>query len=364
MSQITGKLFIDGRKLGEGGIGTFIETLVEGLLVNKEIAGITVLASPVYFQRNMKIIDKWKNLGVSVYRDQTPKYSIREMLFLPLRYRTLINKHEWFISPHYTLPFFISIKTAVVIHDLIQFQYPENLFHRFVPPFLIKNAICRADRVLTVAPHIKAQIERFYCRKNIYCVPNSGNPLDSLVPCSFGKKSNNNKLKLLFVGADRYHKRISFFLRFLEVLRVKGVSFHGVLVSKISENTRKEIEDRKLVELVEVLSDIPREDLLNQYDNSDVFISSSIEEGFCIPLLDALGRGVSVLCADREYSRGLAGDSAWFFVPENIDDMFEKFTELVGNEKLREEKRKAGLEISKRYLPSGQAAAFIECLNH
>ncbi|OGJ56242.1 hypothetical protein A2635_03365 [Candidatus Peribacteria bacterium RIFCSPHIGHO2_01_FULL_51_9] len=84
-----------------------------------------------------------------------------------------------------------------------------------------------------------------------------------------------------------------------------------------------------------------------------VFAYPSLYEGFGIPLLDALQRGIPVLTSNRGGLREIASDAAVIIDPENIDSIAQGLHDLLTNDHLRETlgqqgKRQAALFSWKR----------------
>jgi glycosyltransferase involved in cell wall biosynthesis len=68
-------------------------------------------------------------------------------------------------------------------------------------------------------------------------------------------------------------------------------------------------------ERVRVLGAVSEEELEGLYGAADCFVLASLHEGFGLPILEAMARGVPVACSDRSALAEVAGDAAAQFDP-------------------------------------------------
>jgi glycosyltransferase involved in cell wall biosynthesis len=367
MSQIIPTLFIDGRKLGDGGIGTFIRSLLDGLLelasdYSFEKQGIHVLLTSDFRKRHPGNVSRWEQAGCVVYEDNTPRYSLRELLLLPLRWRKMLAGCDWYISPHYTLPCLIPCRTLVVIHDVIHVQYPENILHTLFSPLLIKSSLKRADRITTVSEHAIASIHE--CFPSESKTPISVIPNASILEASPRKDDSphEKKIKILAIGADRPHKNFSMFIRFLSELKKIKYACKARLVTQPSRSTLELIKEFELDSDIEIQTDVSDLEIESFYREADCFITTSKAEGFCIPLLDALRSKVPVMCPDAPFARCLAGEAGWYFNIHSVDDLLCQFSYLCSDSELRDKKTERGYQTSLKYTPRAQAEALVRVM--
>jgi glycosyltransferase involved in cell wall biosynthesis len=91
------------------------------------------------------------------------------------------------------------------------------------------------------------------------------------------------------------------------------------------------------------------EDLEGLYRAATCVLFPSLYEGFGLPVLEAMARGVPVACSDRSSLPEVAGDAALLFDPENVGAIRAALERLLADSDLRSRLSKAGRE---------QAAAF------
>ncbi len=77
-------------------------------------------------------------------------------------------------------------------------------------------------------------------------------------------------------------------------------------------------------------------DLEGLYALAGCFVFASINEGFGIPILEAMRRGVPVACSRASALPEVAGDAARYFDPYSVDDIAGALIELLGDRGLAE----------------------------
>lgn len=77
-------------------------------------------------------------------------------------------------------------------------------------------------------------------------------------------------------------------------------------------------------------------DLEGLYAAADAFAFPSLHEGFGLPVLEAMRRGVPVACSDRSTLPEVAGDAALLFDPEDAGSIRAALESLLHDAGLRE----------------------------
>ncbi len=83
-------------------------------------------------------------------------------------------------------------------------------------------------------------------------------------------------------------------------------------------------------------------DMAGLYALADAFVFPSLYEGFGLPVLEAMARGVPVACSDRSSLPEVAGDAALLFDPLDVGAMAGTLRRLLGDEALRMRLAEAG----------------------
>jgi glycosyltransferase involved in cell wall biosynthesis len=85
------------------------------------------------------------------------------------------------------------------------------------------------------------------------------------------------------------------------------------------------------------------------YAVSRFFVFPSLYEGFGLPVLEAMQRGVPVACSDRSSLPEVAGDAALLFDPESVEAIAGAMERLMSDADEAERLRRAGLERARRF---------------
>ena len=163
------RLLIDGRKLGDGGIGVYIENAIIGLL---QLGGVevTVIGSPNYDKS-----PSWVS-AVDWIASDARQYSFKEYFFLARGID--FSKFDIFHAPHYTLPFGIPLPSVVTVHDLIHLTHPQSFYYPWVAKRLIASAVKRASVVVAVSEDTRRGIMAQFGvpGEKVVCIPNAISP--------------------------------------------------------------------------------------------------------------------------------------------------------------------------------------------
>jgi glycosyltransferase involved in cell wall biosynthesis len=95
---------------------------------------------------------------------------------------------------------------------------------------------------------------------------------------------------------------------------------------------------------IEALGYVPAAALEDLYSRARIFAFPSLDEGFGMPVLDAMARGVPVLSSRRSAIPEVAGDAALLADPEDIEELGAALNRLAGDEALRQDLARKGRE--------------------
>ena len=111
---------------------------------------------------------------------------------------------------------------------------------------------------------------------------------------------------------------------------------------------------------------LPPEDLEGLYADAACLVFPSLYEGFGLPVLEAMVRGVPVACSDRSSLPEVAGRAALLFNPEDVTAIRVAIERLLGDAQFADQLRKAGREhaatFSWRHTAERTAASYERAL--
>lgn len=145
------------------------------------------------------------------------------------------------------------------------------------------------------------------------------------------KQLELNNLKFLFVGKVNNNKNILTVIKSIKILITKGYNPTLTVVGKVID---KDIGERiKQEKFVEVKEFMPKEELINIYRNSDIFIMPSKLETFGRVYAEAMTQGLPVIYTKGQGFDGIFEDGhVGFSVPsDNLEYIAESIIKIINN---------------------------------
>ncbi len=115
----------------------------------------------------------------------------------------------------------------------------------------------------------------------------------------------------------------------------------GEILSRIERSSRRES--------IELPGFVEPGRLEQLYAKARVFAFPSLDEGFGMPVLDAMARGVPVLTSNRSATREVAGNAALLINPIEQDSVNSGLLRIVSSAALRNELRELGLRRAREF---------------
>ncbi len=149
---------------------------------------------------------------------------------------------------------------------------------------------------------------------------------------------------LLAASAKRPHKNL---LRLLDAHALLPAVDRPVLIlpgypTPHEDDLRARAQALGTSDDVRFLGWVSDADMEGLYALADAFVFPSLYEGFGLPVLEAMARGVPVACSDRASLPEVAGDAALLFDPEDVAAMTASLRRLLDDAHLRERLSAAG----------------------
>ena len=346
------KVFIDifYYKTALSGLKTYIEELVKAVnsYGDEEIEYIfshdieNVVNNQLFVNSKFRII-RW------IFQ---LRYLVWKQIILPVK--LLINKVDIVICPDYVAPVFCYSKKIVVIHDNLFWKYPKNypsIWRNYFTK-LIQLGLNSKSIIITTSNYSKLGLQPLFKKNKIYPIYQSSENF------SIEKTNDNGKKYILHVGTFEKRKNLLTLIKAFKKLKDElKVDYKLVLAGSTFINgdnnvllkIEKYIEEHNLFSSILIPGYIDNNKALYFFSNSLMYVFPSLDEGFGIPLIEALKLGVPVICSDIPIFREIAEDSVLYFEKQNEINLFEKMKQLINNKDLSDKLILKGYEKVKKY---------------
>ncbi len=258
---------------------------------------------------------------------------------------------------------------VVTIHDLNFLTHPERTRAeiRRDYPQLARQHAHRAKRIVTVSEFTAGEIVRLLSvpRDRIaVCSPGAPpwSPLDAPAPDGY----------VLFVGTLEPRKNVGALLdayeRLLAPRKSTGAAVPElVLAGKATDEARdwlSRIERPPLKEIVRHIGYIDPDKRRELYAGARVLVQPSFEEGFGLPVLEAMTLGVPVIAARRGALPEVLGDAGVLVDPERPDEIADAIHTMITDETMARACGARGVERSRAYTWDRTAALVYDAYRH
>lgn len=268
-----------------------------------------------------------------------------------------------------TAPGWGRFSRVVTIHDLAYKLVPDahlgllGLGMRVLVPL----AAHRADRILVDAASTRRDLERELRvdPSKVDVVPlglgaeRAARPLPE--PELRSRLGLGERPIALCVAAKRPHKNL---MRLLGALALIVPERRPMLVlpgyrTPHEDELRRRAQQLELDDTVTFLSWIDAAELEGLYSAAACFVFPSLMEGFGLPVLEAMARGVPVACSGAGSLEEVAGDAALRFDPTSDTEIAAAIERLLGDPALVQRLRAAGHERAARFTWAATAAGTL-----
>jgi glycosyltransferase involved in cell wall biosynthesis len=229
-------------------------------------------------------------------------------------------------------------RTITTFHDLFVLtgDYSTAEFRtRFAAQ--ARKAAERSDRIIAVSEFTAQQVEELLGveRSRISVVPHG-------VDVTAAVSGPRDKM-ILFTGAIQKRKNIARLVRAFE-RAPKGwtLVLAGAADGYGAAKELAAVEASARRQDIRVAGYVSRAELNALYARASIFAFPSLDEGFGMPILEAMANGVAVVTSNRSAMPEVAGDVALLVDPHDEESISEALVRLTSNDELREQLSAAG----------------------
>jgi len=303
--------------------------------------------------------------GVEYLLINDPKNPWRE-LFLP-RY---LNKRGASVvfSPMQTMGSVgKKYKLILTLHDLIYYKHRKpprflawpirltwRLFHlSFWPVRVLLNS---ADAVVTISETTKSLIfsNRLTLRP-VHVVYNA-----SSMPIVQKPNAQPKSKNLVYMGSFMPYKNVETLIRAVDQLP----DYTLTLCSKVDARRKRQLLSGLTAETksrIRFANGVSETEYMQLVDESFALVSASKDEGFGIPLIEAMSRAIPVIASDIPIFHEVAGEAGRYFNPNSPAELIREIKNLEQSP-LWQQASSKGLERSQSYDWDQSAAELVRAL--
>lgn len=272
----------------------------------------------------------------------------------------------------YFSPFFSSYKRVVYIHDIIfesnpeYFSAKERLYFK-----MMKFMARRAHGVVTVSSTEAERLKRFgYIRNGTQLISihnGIGDRFHNL------QGLDNNEVQrvrqryalpqkfILYLGRINERKNVPTLIKAFRKIASEDVEL--VIAGErhwSKQNTNQVIFEAGITDRVKFTGFVDDEDIIVLYRLASVFCFLSFDEGFGLPVAEAMACGIPVVVSDTPIHREICGNAGFYVDPYDPEDVASAIDVALNNSETIRLKQRLGQNIIKQYRWSNSVAKLIQ----
>ena len=274
----------------------------------------------------------------------TPPHHRLEQLALPLE--LLRARPDVLHCPDFIPPFWRTCPAVITVHDVAFLRYPETLTaesRRYYGQ--VRRAIASAERTIVVSEATARDLATLLHvpRERVRVVHNGLDrrflePPDPAEQARVRARWQLDRPYLFFLGTLEPRKDIPTLLRAFREVRARHPDLLLVLAGRrgwLYEPIFSETDALGLREAVRHIEDASDADLPPLFDGATAFAYPSRYEGFGLPPLEALARGIPTVVADTSSLPEVVGDAALLHAPGDAGALAAALFRLIEDTALR-----------------------------
>lgn len=345
---------------------------------------VVVLTTWFVGTKEDEIADGYRVVRVRSKRARVDRSDVLEMLHFVYRAitdgRDLVNEFKpdvtisffaipsgivaWYFKKKFGVPYILSLRGGDVPGFL-----PKDLryWHILSYPFTAlvwKNArkiVANSDGLWVLA---KKTAKRF--DKEVEVIPNGVN-IEEFAPSA---QRNVSAFRVLFVGRLVRQKGVSFLLNAVAKALTEHPSWRGVLFCDIvgdgplRGDLEKLSDDLGIRDVVRFYGWASREELPALYQQANIFVLPSFDEGMPNVILEAIASGLPVIATDIKGNEELVEGGKNGFLYREQEDLARLLVQMISDPARAATMGECSREKSKEYSWSSVARSYVNLLDH
>jgi len=175
-------------------------------------------------------------------------------------------------------------------------------------------------------------------------------PAVSGLPIAKRERGIGDKKMVLFVGAIQRRKNVARLVKAFERMP-KGwrLTLAGATDGYEAAAELRAVEESPRRSDIDVPGYVSASDLASLYNRASIFAFPSLEEGFGIPVLEAMAHGVPAIASRSSALLETAGDAAILIDPLDTDQLAAELNRLAADDDLRADLIRRGYDRARMF---------------
>lgn len=298
-------------------------------------------------------------------RFKTSVCKYRRFSFNPLQQITF-SRYLYRLKPdlvHFTMtglqPVFYFGRQTTFTHDLTMYKFVRagrlpKWLHRirmYAYRLIVWQAHRKSLKILVPTQYVRDAIAKFHLftnRKLVVTLEASEPPIEG--PAE--EPENAPEQFIMYLGSSFPHKNLNRLVEAFGLLKSEHPELKLVLVGKReyhAKQLKKWAKSKPYYPDIVFTGFIPDAEAKWYYLHARAYVFPSLSEGFGLPGLEAMVHGCPVVSSNATCLPEVYGEAAYYFDPEDIEDMALKINEVLSKESLRQKLIDNGYKQAKRF---------------
>ena len=249
-------------------------------------------------------------------------------------------------------------KTVTTIHDLSGFFYHNNF-----PPTKIMERYYRytksetastlklCDRIIAISNFTKSELNKYYpdisFDNKVVVIGQSldSRKTDCAINETYLKELSIQKPYIFSASIVKPHKNYDFLIRAFNMLKEKYNIPHYLIIAggmgnemkqRESNSFLEEIEKSPYKEFIKYLGYVDNKYMATLYNFTDIYVTTTIYEGFGLPILEAMKYKRPIACSNIASLPEVGGEGCIYFDPYNVANASDVIYKLLNDKTLQQ----------------------------
>ncbi|UCD20850.1 MAG: glycosyltransferase family 4 protein [archaeon] len=262
------------------------------------------------------------------------------------------------------MPFMVknNTKRIMTVYDLSPIVLPHTHLKRssIYYRLFLKRVLRKANAIIAISQNTKRDLIRYFRihGKKVYVIYPGRDESFKIIKNKNIKEKIKKKYNLpdkfiLDVSTIEPRKNLSCLIKAYSLISDK-IDEKLVIVGGYGWRNEKERVDKlikklKIRDKVKIIGYAEGKDMPMIFNLCEIFVFTSIYEGFGLPLLEAMACGKPVLCGKNSSLKEVVGNAGLEINEKNPKDVANKIEKILKSSKMRKELSKKSLKQSKKF---------------